>query len=235
MGTFTFNFSSPNKEPQKDGNSTSRSPMDKKRVCWWTVIPNSLLSVLYTMPKKIILSFVKTVWGILNWSWVKQFLICWFFSFVYFLVHYIIVMIKEPASDENPQQTNVKLTIDKYLRELHYPSLQEKARSLKDEYENNLKIIKKVRKEIQKHKHRGWLLASVEVRVNDALGEIEKENQILCEHFRRIHLFAEEEYVKRKNEEIGIREEMNEHLRGVEKDKLLREVESFMEKREIKY
>lgn len=150
-------------------------------------------------------------------------------------MHYIIVTIKEPASDKNPQQTNVKLTIDKYLRELHYPSLQEKARSLKDEYENNLKIIKKVRKEIQKHKHRGWLLASVEVRVNDALGEIEKENQILCEHFRRIHLFAEEEYVKRKNEEIGIREEMNEHLRGVEKDKLLREVESFMEKREIKY
>lgn len=236
MSTFTFNFSSPNKEPQKDENPTSRSPMDKKRVCWWTVVPNFLHSVLYTMPKKIILSFVKIIWGVLNWPWLKQFLCYSAISFAFFLVNYVIVLYKYPMVEEgNTQQPRVRLTIDKYLRELDYPTVKEKARSLKDEYENNLKIIKKVRNEIQKHKRRGWLLASVEVRVNDALGEIEKENQMLCEHFRRIHNFAEEEYVKRKDDEYRIREEMNEHLRGVEKDKLLREVESFMEKREIKY
>lgn len=237
MSTFTFNFSSPNKAPQEDGNSTSRSPMDKKRGSWWTAIPNSLIAVLYSTPKKIILSFVKIIWGVLNWPWLKQFLCYAAISFAFFLVNYVIVTYKYPTAEEEntQQQPRVRLTIDKYLRELDYPTIKEKAHSLKDEYENNLKIIKKVRNEIQKHKRRDWLLASVEVRVNDALSEIEKENQILCEHFRRIHNFAEEEYVKRKDDEYRIREEMNEHLRGVEKDKLLREVESFMEKREIKY
>ncbi len=236
MSTFTINFSSPNREPQKDGKSTSRTPIAKKRGSWWAVIADFLLAVSYTMPKKIILSFVKMIWGVLNWPWLKQFLCYLVISFVFYLVNYVIVTHKYTAvEEEKSQQPTVKLTFDKYLRELNYPTVKEKARSLKDEYENNLKIIKKVRNEIQKHKHRGWLLASVEVRVNDALFEIEKENQMLCEHFRRIHNFAEEEYVKRKDSEYRIRDEMNKHLRDEKSNALLSEVEVFMKNRMIEY